>query len=76
MSEKESRVYYLGEAYGKYRYPDIEATYNNTITIYIQVGRSTKSGLPISRENRAMEDLQNKSTTYFIPYDRYDKFDR
>ena len=67
VSEHEQRVNIEGT--GKYRYPDVIATRNGE-TVYIQVGRSTSSGDPIAREQRAIDDLRTTGNfVLFFPYD-------
>ena len=37
--------------------------------IHIQVGKATKSGMPVARERRALEDLFNAGKdVIFVPY--------
>lgn len=66
VSANESRV---DVGNGRYRYPDIIAK-KNGVTRYYQIGKVTKSGVPIAREVRALRDLGNAGNvkTYFIRY--------
>ena len=50
------------------RYIDIFAT-DGTNTIAVQVGRSTRRGIPVSRERKALQDLLNAGIdAFFIAY--------
>lgn len=67
VSTKESRVP-IPET-DKYRYPDliVDTGYE---TVYVQVGKSTVSGNPIAREQRAIDDLGKTGNQFwFFAYD-------
>ena len=54
---------------GRYRYPDIIAEKDGS-TLLVQVGRTTKSGAPVAREVRALNDLRGAGyRTWFVRYD-------
>lgn len=54
--------------YKERRYPDVSITVNGK-ALHIQVGVSTKGGLPVARERRAIEDLINAGfMVLFVPY--------
>ena len=54
--------------YKNTRYVDVYAT-NGWDSLGIQVGKSTKAGLPVSRERKALEDLRSAGiNAVFIAY--------
>jgi len=59
---------------GKVRYLDVQAVNRRTgeIVDQVQVGRTIKSGAPVIRERRAMEDIDRTTgaNTRFRPYDK------
>jgi hypothetical protein len=56
---------------GRIRYPDIIAQQADGSMTYVNVGRATKSGAPIARESRALDDLTGTGVdTKFVPYNR------
>lgn len=64
----EKRVY-IPETNNQYRYPDliVDTGYEK---IYVQVGKSTLSGDPIAREQRAIDDLKRTGNqVWFFCYD-------
>lgn len=68
VSDSEHRVYIPGT--DRYRYPDLTVTVGDT-EIYIQVGKQTKSGLPVAREFRAMGDLAlTGKWVIYVPYNK------
>ena len=67
VSPRERRVPIPGT--DKYRYPDliVDTGYE---TVYVQVGKSTSTGNPIAREQRAMDDLlKTGNQVWFFCYD-------
>ena len=67
VSTHEQRVYISGT--DRYRYPDltVDTGYER---IYVQVGKSTSTGDPIAREQRAIDDLkQTGNQVWFFCYD-------
>lgn len=53
------------------RFADLKGTNTNTgETKWIQVGKQNKNGTPVSRERRALTDIEkaNKNMPIFIPY--------
>ena len=68
VQARESRVNIPGTNH--YRYPDITATKGDT-TLYVQVGRITRSGNMVAREARAFADLLSTGKqVMFVPYNR------
>ena len=57
---------------GKRRYPDISAKEPAGRPYYENIGRTTKSGEPVARERKALDDIRRSSgaESGFIPYDR------
>jgi len=58
---------------GQVRYIDLQAKNikTNTVVDQVQVGRTNKSGTPVSRERRNMEDI-DRATGFNTRYRAYD----
>lgn len=69
--EKEARIEIPSGGFKGARYGDILVTTPAGEQWIIQVGLQTKSGLPISRELKAIQDLERRGfKVEFIPYNK------
>ena len=58
----------ISNGYKSRRYADFAVSKNNK-TIYVQVGKQTKSGMPVIRERRAISDIESEgNTVWFFAY--------
>jgi hypothetical protein len=56
---------------GRIRFPDIIAEAADASRVFVNVGKVTKTGEPVAREVRALEDLRRTGIPgLFVPYNR------
>jgi RHS repeat-associated protein len=66
----EKRVEIPKGGHKEHRYPDITLKAPDGTMQYINIGKTTKKGLPISREIKALEDLKSTGArSWFVPLD-------